>query len=801
MSDLQHPPPVRRPSSSMFQKPFVRSLSRVSLAYADLDSQHADNGSFQLKGFRHVSGTSVDGHSGLDEYISRVKRDQARGGDDLPIKTPETPVHQDRHSVFNTQAARPSLSRPPSITASLGSCDDSVTASGRVSVAAFRKGIRRPGEGPGTMSDLGHGAIRDDDDVPLGLLARREGASRAHSSASLSSLRSRRSRVEDDPPESSPPPSPAPSPNLAFTVRRHNRNAGGSPGFIVKSAKTTRTMPSPIEVERAVSDRYIPPAIVAASASINLVQNTTDYEEIVKSPISPPVDNYFSVQAPVTTSIQRALPAPLSELIIPDPAFIAEAIPAPSSVASPGRAPPPVEPLSLPQPGDTTPSSQELPLPPDEMPDTPPRQYQDLASSPRIPASSPRIPTSPGRSRALSLLEDPLRLFSGLWPGSPPADDSALELASPANAVGTQGNTEDSFKNSAKSFPRPPARATLSDTTAILSDERGRSSLHSRLAMAASGLSRPTPALSRTENYGTSDGDGYKAEQVRSAASDSGTASPLIASYPLIPATLPPEPMVCVKPQQARTTSARKSTKGWSSGESEDETDVRPKPSITRRVPSGPRRLSTQKRDHFGNVPAVHAQKRVVSEHDSSSEDESLSALREKASRSSLSLANLSERSPYLPATSVSSVSVHGMKLPYNDIPPVPIIPAHHQSRMPSHSPHRKANGPTASRSPGPVLDHLPDLSTSQGHRLTASPASSQSGVTSDSIGRNPVTPHERPLAPTSQSRQAKAGEHSQVKLGDSAAPESEPVCVVSILENQKLTSFVGHVHSACTNR
>ena len=789
MVDLQHhPQPLRHPSSSMFQKPFVRSLSRASLAYADLDPQSADNGSFQLKGFRHVSGTSVDSPGGLDEYLSRLKRDQADdGGDDPPYDTPETPAPHERHPVFNTQSARPGLSRPPSVAASIGSVEDSVTASGRVSVAAFRKGIRRPSEGPGTMSDLGHGGFRDDDDIPLGLLPRRDGGSRAQSSASLSSLRS---RVED-PPDISPQPSPTLSPSLAFTVRRHNRNGGGSGGFIVKSAKTTRTMPQSVEDERSVSGKYTPRAIVAASVSTTSVRPLTDYEEIVKSPISTPVDNYFSVQAPITTSIQRDLPAPLSQLRTPDPAFVAEAIKAPSSGASPGRAPPPVEPLSLPQPGDMTPSSFGLPLPPDQMPDTPPRQYQDLASS-------SRVPTSPGRSRTLSLLDEPMRLFSGLWSGSLPADGSAVEYTSTVNATRTQGNVEDSLEPPIKPIPRPLHRATLSDTNAILSDERGRSSLQSRLAMAASGLSRATPALLVIENYGIPDGS--KAERIQSPTSDSGTASPVAKSCHLISESLPHAPRAPVKPH-LRATSARKSKEGWSSGASEDETEGRHKLSSSRRVPSGPRRLSTRKRDESGNGQAMLKHKRIVSTDGMSSEDESLSALREKASRSSLSLASLSKQSSSLPATTTSPVSLLGMKPNSSEIPPVPIIPMHHQARMPSQSSHQSMRPPTESRSPGPVLDHLPDLSANQIHRLTASPASSQSGITSDSVGRHPVTPNEQLLPPTTQLKQMKAGVYSRVNSGDSDPPELEPVCVPSNLEKQKLTPCVGYVCSACTSR
>ena len=260
------------------------------MLYPDLESQPVNDGRFQLKGFRHVSGMSdVEGAGGLEEYLSHVKRESSMAVDGQAGSNPELTGSRRMLHPTGDLPARPSLSRPPSVAASLASVDDCIMPSNRVSVAAFRKGIRRPSEGPGTMSDVGHGELDDDDDVPLGMRPKGFGAARVRSSASSSSLPIEQEEVTR---KTSPRPSPTLSPGMTFAV--HKRNGGGSGGFVVKSAKTTRTILPHNSLERAASDPW-KDSFVSPTPNSPSSPALPDTQEIVNTPdIVSPVDGYFS---------------------------------------------------------------------------------------------------------------------------------------------------------------------------------------------------------------------------------------------------------------------------------------------------------------------------------------------------------------------------------------------------------------------------------------------------------------------------------------------------------------------------
>ncbi|WWC63272.1 uncharacterized protein I303_105872 [Kwoniella dejecticola CBS 10117] len=596
------PPQLRRPSSSFFHNPFNRSASRTSLAIDYENSKPADDGSFQLKGFRHVSGMmEVEGAGELENYLAHVRKDPRSSISSADLLTsPVIGNHEFPSPSSQTQKDMPSppssyalahpppvpLSRPASVAHSLGSAtgEEFMTAN-KVSVAAFRKGIRRPSENLVTMSDIGHGAMtpryasgqhsplhhatddEDDDDVPLGMIKGKD-LRREKSSQSLSNMRdsnnvspaiqstpannSRRPstmfyQIERQPspaitadqkasahsaikltPEQNTSQSPSlaskqptqdvkfkpgpnatpnisrraspaltpgqeiarkssPNPTLTFTVHRqkqgHQRNGGGSAGsgFVVKSGKSSRGDLKPQEASGGNTGSALnspsvsgastpnPPPGAKSPGQANDASFVTSPEEIE------PIDGYFSHLAPFIND-EPARPVH-STHSTPSSVSVSRGTPnipldRQGDNASPARAPgPPVAPLPLPEPGDASPGQLNLPLPPDKMPDTPPKQPTDLPATAAAPDS-----LSPNARKKLSLLQEPMKIISGLW--HPPSTieetfDPAFVLSS-MDALG--GNSENST-------PANSQQRTITNTHAETDlDERVRSPLAERLA-------------------------------------------------------------------------------------------------------------------------------------------------------------------------------------------------------------------------------------------------------------------------------------------------------------------------------
>lgn len=180
------PQSTRRPSSSRrasfipLGNPFARSTTRVSSSN-DLEGQGGavDDGSFQLRGFRHVSGASEADFAWIPPTVNpNVDSNDTAAA--APVVTSPTSVHAPIPS--RPSSTQPIPSRPVSRATSLQSLDDHIASSAKVSAAAFRKKIRRPSESASTHLDMDD----DDDDVPLGML--RPGM-RASSALSLSSMK------------------------------------------------------------------------------------------------------------------------------------------------------------------------------------------------------------------------------------------------------------------------------------------------------------------------------------------------------------------------------------------------------------------------------------------------------------------------------------------------------------------------------------------------------------------------------------------------------------------------------------
>ena len=165
-SSSSRPPQLRRPSSSFFVRPFNRVSSRTSVF--DLETTPVDDGSFQLKGFRHVSG------------VSGLKDDGGASKDEETIMDGPIAAQDEWKPV---PPVRPTLSRPSS---ALSNRTLDEMSSAKVSVAAFKRGIRRPSE---TLDKSAADDDDEDDDVPLGML-NRHNLPRPASSASISRLAS-----------------------------------------------------------------------------------------------------------------------------------------------------------------------------------------------------------------------------------------------------------------------------------------------------------------------------------------------------------------------------------------------------------------------------------------------------------------------------------------------------------------------------------------------------------------------------------------------------------------------------------
>ncbi|WRT68373.1 uncharacterized protein IL334_005349 [Kwoniella shivajii] len=701
------PQQLRRPSSSFFHNhnPFTRSVSRTSLAL-DIDGHNTkiDDGSFQLKGFRHVSGMmEIEGPGELESYVTHIKKEPntrspisssdiltspvSISDNDLPLPVPSPPVsHTSNHIP---------LSRPTSISHSLASVsaitDENLIPTNKVSLAAFRRGIRRPSEvfssTAMTASDSGHYTSPhnpqlplhhndyDDDDTPLGMIVRRE-----QSSQSLSSLRGNNPimpRSGDAKPitmfniterisspalnESGtglampsgeqqlipglidrkdttspsivegkyiPTPSPnlssnditrrgspnsglgqdiprksSPNPGLSFTVQRqkqrHQRNGGGSGGFVVKSARLSRDDLIPKTTVGQVGETR--PELNTPPVSDLSTPNPAEYispQMVTCQEEFEPIDGYFSHLAPlIPDQYTHTISEPSNRS---KPSTNVGVV----RTASPAHAPgPPIESLSLPQPGEKTPGSLNLPLPPDQMPNTPPKRPSDLPSA----ANS----TSPNAKKRLSLLEDPIRVISGLW-GSPPPTEDAFDpdfVVSSMNVLGGDMSPIQSTQGREKT--PPPAL----DDVAIGSLDVGEK-IRSPLAERLAGIAQSTSIvnLSKTSLTKLRIEDDYATEIIKSPMSDP-TSSPTNKAAP-IPANK--ENFASSFARAKRPSESQAKLQEMESDESEGETvessSTAPQARIGskiraetsgRKVPHGPRKPSIVNRKRITSIQST----------------------------------------------------------------------------------------------------------------------------------------------------------------------------------------------------
>ena len=457
---------------------------------------------------------------------------------------------------------------------------------------------------------------------------------------------------------------------------------------------------------------------------------------------------------------------------------------APLIQVSPSRQPPPVAPIKLPEPGDTTPATIDLPLPPDEMPDSPPRTAQDLPEGP------PKMPTSPSKARIVSILDEPLKLLSGFWPGTPVTDADAFDGFDAALVVKSMRVLADDEPLLPVTSPSQSAiiaaAAVLPDTAQLVSADKGRTSLQTRLANATSSIAKPS--LAKLQTVMDVSIDDRPAESLISPTSEEGTALPVLSTS----ASASSLARKTVARPRALTRTSKESRRGWSSSESDDEKELRVQRQPSRRVPSGPRTQFIHKRAVSGTSVFPKTPVLADTEDDSSSDDESLAVLRSRASRSNVSLQSTVASPlvrPTLAPTSSSSASIYGLTA-VDSSARTNVDPARPAGDV------RRSSRPTIpTRSPaGAFAPLLQDVSRGSNHSQT----SSQSGLTSDSVGHQLMTPLESTV---DISHQGQPLGYSTYAPQSAASMGSQPVGVSLVVSVHLLTKqSVGSLPSDTRN-
>lgn len=610
------------------------------------------------------------------------------------------------------------------------------------------------------MSDAGHGADLDDDDVPLAVLGKGhprqtsnvsvdDHHAQAQASEGLSSLAS----PEEVSRKTSPP---LPTPTGGVKVHGHTRDGSGSGGFIVKSGWTSNASFSPpagpnalpsaaTKHRRAQSQGDYQPVFSSPDISRSSTPaNVLDSHDVVSSPndISP-ADGYFGATSPrFTQKPVKSPPAPLSELGPRLDVGHESASPdQPSALANARSAPPPVAALDLPTPREVPPaeSDLDLPLPPDQMPPSPDNLEHDLPSRPssRGPATFNQDSTASRQSKRRSLLDEPMRFFSGfLNPQSTEEDgfDPALIAAS------MRALTDSSDRRASSSSPElliPEYKGDSSPATSPMDErerDRPRDTLKARLAAASAAKaasaalpspspshlpSRPTLARLSTTGTANSASDDHTTEHFKSPVSDSSTVSPFhpgsvaVTAQAGLPASpdcgqVRPVPVAqsrFVRPARPRPRERLPSGSGdrkkpsWSSSEDEsegggsEEEDTPPRKSV-RPAASGSTLTSNTNTTIVPTETALPPQLDVdrrarpkttggstSNGDESSSEEETLADVRTRASRSALSINKLMSPSPVISSVPLPTAPPSVSLSPRKNLSPIGVDPTAPRSR------------------------------------------------------------------------------------------------------------------------
>lgn len=526
---------LRRPSSNLFHNPFGRTTSRSSLPLDQ--AAGADDGSFQLKSFRHISGAS-GADSKLDQYfnLSRSSDAPLSSGGNTPSAGP-SPRHEVPPTYTTPLTAPPPRPRLSSAAGSSGSQQN------RVSIAEFRKNIRRPSSS--MLADAADGG--DDDDMPLSMSRaqlRAEAAIHRNSSAislgsdapspspSMSRLMPSVSPMADKE-RKLPSSSPLSRPQSAFLL--------GANDAVSDSAKPRRSSNDP-NLARAKQERTWPDSPTASEASTAASPTTpTGLREPIRGPR----------RRDSLKNIRKALPP------APEP----HTMPANAVANALSQSTSPVKPTFASGLTDAPGELEGIKLPPrpDEIPDEPVRGS-------RPPSRSTTL--SPGLT---AVLDEPLRRISGLWTGTPNADNDDKEEAFDPSIIAAIGNGP------------PPIGMGERQRTA---SEGNRMSIYDRLNSVTSAVSSVVPspmAIMKGEDpnklFIPPVPDSPEKRVLPQSPASDRTASPVRVPPPMTAPPAPPPTMPHSsfgrpsrkQPEKVRT---RKEAVGWDTS-SEDEDDVK----------------------------------------------------------------------------------------------------------------------------------------------------------------------------------------------------------------------------------
>ena len=490
-----------------------------------------------------------------------------------------------------------------------------------------------------------------------------------------------------------------------------------------------------------------------------------DIQEIEKTlapPLISPNDKRAQPQA-VVSQRGAQTPSPVS----------AEKAATPSQVRSP---PPPVAPLVLPQPGDTTPSSTDLPLPPDQMPATPP----PLSSLPSCP---PSRSVSPGKKKTSpGILEEPLRVISAFWAASPPENPSpektprrgsqpvdtpvagpsstprgsdiiarprSVPLKSSSPVWRGDNDEEDELElwavrsqhllSDGSGDERVPSRMTLFDASAASSPSL-RNKLSASSMKALESQAKGPASRSSLSSLNTNID---RAQQAGTSTDGPPSATPLATGFRGRPQALA-QGSKPIQPHRKAAWSSSESDSGAETESPSPRPPARVKGSV-RRVPQGPRKISEsapsspeKARKAGRRVSGPRAPRRLSTQRrtvpsDSSSGDEKLSTLRERVSSSRLSQYTVSpERSTVALPTSPRHQPGPSTSSGFSASPQEA---AHSYGHPGQYPPGNISHGPLGP-SQGHTIPGRPAF-----HRTTTSPGSSRSGRTSESFGQHILTP------------------------------------------------------------
>lgn len=744
MSHVEPRPPLRRPPSSLFHIPFGRTQSRVSLAFDDQPS-HADDGSFQLKSFRHISGAS-DAEGGFSQYLSLAKNDD-RGKSGQDRQTSDSTIIPLRSSTgavsplpppSPTAIPRP---RPPSAAGS--------DSSQRVSVAAFRKGVRRPSSSV-LLDD-------DDDDVPLSLSRAQifESAGLRRDSGSALSLTDHPSPPAR--PKRALPPTPldnarsdSPSPIGLGPPPAMRATNPSSPalGFAVKGPRRILDDAKDAKMQNTFGERLPSPSPVLAPI-------VTSSPKVIRPPrassLTVAAEDGLGIWTPpiLSTSPDGQASTVMSPTVMS---------PTATSTRSPSQSPPPPARLRIPEPQANMEELMiKLPPRPDELHDE----------------ATPR--DSPHRGATLSPsfsmpFDEPLRRISGLWSGGTP--DLSSDKEEGFNPTLVESTLRDSQRRSD-------------------SNHENRQSLYDRLAVAASAAtSSVVSALPTT----TSSEERLYIPPVRTPSpppiqaqspTSERTASPIPVppAMELPPAPVPPMPHSSFGrvPRRAAEKPAgpRAGKSGWaSSSDDEDDDERRPRPrpatsastATTRTMvaarpqPAAPRPQSSAiLRGKVDKIDKVE----IISDSD---EDEPLKVLKTSRSRSDLTTSRSRTDLQLRPAISRSSHSGSSLQKPDEPARPTSILKPTLTGNGNGHA-NGHANGPVTGRRSRTTSMH-------NGTAAAVTPSASKWSLSSspnDSPESDPMSPPVRPIS-RPNSRHA-ARPISRVSIArDSSADPSRPM-------------------------